>query len=456
MKNKFKAQLTQNHVTDTNTDDDNFPEVLLSDKRCHDNTVRVQIGNIRLVALLDSGATVSCISTALLNKLQPKRLQYLQSDICKVYGVGDIIQDISTKVQFDFHIGQQKFRNAFYALQNQYPLILGMDFLVKNKGILDFENSTITLNSEIYDLIPPPRRSTLVKTKQAHIIDAYTSTDIPVILTRPVETSCMLVEPISSLTRYAPGLDVPLAIVSSETTTCRLTIPTDTPISIPAGRVVAIARTIVLSNVTEMIDFMEHDLDKESQVNSLAQAHVESTNAYDFNEITPFPEPKPSDTSSDTDDEIPQINTSNSKLTAEEVAELIAFLLKNKNVFASTLDKLGHSTEFYHTIETGQAKPIALRFYRTSPKIQQQIDNQIEDLLRHGIIQPSTSAWASPVVMVKKTDGSYRLAIDYRALNKCSEPRNYPAPRLSDIFDQIGEAKPQYFSTLDMQGWLFC
>ena len=338
---KFKAQLTQNHVTDTNTDDDNIPEVLLTDKRCHDNTVRVQIGNIRVVALLDSGATVSCISTALLNKLQPKRLQYLQSDICKVYGVGDIIQDISTKVQFDFHIGQQKFRNAFYALQNQYPLILGMDFLVKNKGILDFENSTITLNSEMYDLIPLPRRSTLVKTKQAHIIDAYTSTDIPVILTRPVETSCMLVEPISSLTRYAPGLEVPLAIVSSETTSCRLTNPTDTPISIPAGRVVAIARTIVLSNVTEMIDFMEHDLDKESQVNSLAQAHVESTNAFDFNKIMPFPEPKPSDTSSDTDDEIPQINTSNPKLTAAEVGELITFLLKNKKVFASTLDKLG-------------------------------------------------------------------------------------------------------------------
>ena len=161
----------------------------------------------------------------------------------------------------------------------------------------------------------------------------------------------------------------------------------------------------------------------------------------------PFPEID-NDASND-DNDIPEV-TDNPKLSAQEIAELITFLLKNKKVFASTLAKLGYASEYYHTIETNNAKPVALRFYRTSPKIQREIDNQIEELLKYNIIEPSTSAWSSPVVMIKKPDGSYRFAVDFRQVNKISEPRNFPVPRLSDVFDQIGERKPQYFSTLDL------
>ena len=453
------VQLSKHHRTETvaNVSDiasDDYPEVLLCDKRSYDNTLQVRIGNIKAVALVDSGATISCVSHSLLHKLQPHRLQYMHGDISKIYGVGNIIQEVSDKVRFDFHIGQQKFCNSFYAIQNVYPLILGMDFITENKGILDFSNSTITLNDQCHSLQPPPRWSTLVKAKQAHIIDAYTSVDIPVHLTRPVESACMLLEPVNYLTRTAPDLEVPFAVVSSQSTSCRLTNPTDTPISIPGHCVVAIARNIVLSNVTEMIDFLHHDSDKHSHVSSADHAHeVDANDAPDSHASTSFPVSNSMDTTSidtDPDGDIPKIDMDNPTLSAQEVAELITFLLKNKPAFASTLAKLGHSTEFYHTIETGNAKQVALRFYRTSPKIQKEIDNQIEELLRHGIIEPSTSAWSSPVVMVKKPDGSYRMAVDYRIINRHTLPRNFPVPRLSDIFDQIGETKPQYFSTLDM------
>ena len=168
----------------------------------------------------------------------------MPSDIANIYGVGNIIQDISTKLQLDFHIGQQKFTNIFYALQNKYPLILGLDFLTKFNAKLDFENSKIELNKQMYDLIPPPTRSTLVKSKHAQIIDAYTSMDIPVVLTKPVETASMLVEPISSLHRTVPGLEIPLAVVSSQYTCIRVTNDTDTPLPISPGCVLAIARSV--------------------------------------------------------------------------------------------------------------------------------------------------------------------------------------------------------------------
>ena len=259
----------------------------------------------------------------------------------------------------------------------------------------------------------------------------------------------MLVEPISSLTRVAPGLEIPLAFVSSQSAVCRATNDTDTPICIDAKCVLAIARNVCLHDVTEMIDFIDHESANELHV-TVDQAHGENYNDSDFNNIMPFPEPPSGDNSDNDNDDNPKFEIDNPKLTVHEVAELISFLVKNKKAFASTLARLWHSTEYYHTVETGDAKPVALRFYRTSPKIQNEIDNQIEELLKYGIIEPSTSAWSSPVVMVKKPDGSYRMAIDYRMTNKCTEPRNFPVPRLSDIFDQIGETKPQYFLTLDM------
>ena len=330
LKNQCSVQLRKHQATDkveinTENNSENFPEVLLNDRRSCDNTLQVRIGNVKTVALLDSGASIGCVSHSLLNKIQPKLLEYQKPDVTIIYGVGNVVQDVSSHVQFNFHIGQNQFTNSFYAIQNNYPLILGMDFLVKNKGILDYENSTVKLNGTTFDLSAPPRRSTLVKSKQAQLIDAFTSMDIPVGFTRPVESTCMLLEPVMSLTRVAPGLEVPLAVVSSQSTTCRVTNPTDTPISIPAGCVVALARNIVLGSVTEIIDFFQPVTDN-IQVNSAEQAHDEGQSPdYDFNKIMPFPV-------SDPEDDL-NFNINNPKLSAEEIAELIAFLVKNKQAF---------------------------------------------------------------------------------------------------------------------------
>ena len=163
--------------------------------------------------------------------------------------------------------------------------------------------------------------------------------NIPVRLTRPVESTCMLLEPVMSLSRAALGLEIPLAVVSSQSTTCRVINPTDTPISIPAGCAVALARNIVLSSVTEMIDFFQPVPDN-IQVNTAEQAHDEGQSShYDFNKIMPFPVSDPED--------VLNFNINNPKLSAQETAELIAFLVKNKQAFASTLAKLGHSSEYF-------------------------------------------------------------------------------------------------------------
>src|SRR2546429_10560 len=69
-------------------------------------------------------------------------------------------------------------------------------------------------------------------------------------------------------------------------------------------------------------------------------------------------------------------------------------------------------------------------------------------MLENGIIRPSKSPWASPVVIVGKKGGDKRLCVDYRKLNKLTEEDRYPLPRIDDLLDSLGGAT--WFSTMDL------
>ncbi|GJT35015.1 putative reverse transcriptase domain-containing protein [Tanacetum coccineum] len=71
------------------------------------------------------------------------------------------------------------------------------------------------------------------------------------------------------------------------------------------------------------------------------------------------------------------------------------------------------------------------------PPIRQELSNQLQELADRGFIRPSTSPWGAPVLFVKKKDGSFRMCIDYRELNKLTVKNHYPLPRIDDLFDQL-------------------
>ncbi|GJU98748.1 putative nucleotidyltransferase, ribonuclease H [Tanacetum coccineum] len=84
-----------------------------------------------------------------------------------------------------------------------------------------------------------------------------------------------------------------------------------------------------------------------------------------------------------------------------------------------------------------RAAPVARAPYRLAPSKMQELSDQLQELVDRGFIRPSTSPWGAPVLFVKKKDGSFRMCIDYRELNKLTVKNRYLLPRIDDLFDQL-------------------
>nr|GEX06041.1 putative reverse transcriptase domain-containing protein [Tanacetum cinerariifolium] len=93
--------------------------------------------------------------------------------------------------------------------------------------------------------------------------------------------------------------------------------------------------------------------------------------------------------------------------------------------------------------------PIARKPYRLAPSKMKELAEQLQELTDKGFIRPSSSPWGAPVLFVKKKDGSFRMCIDYRELNKLTVKNHYPLPRIDDLFDQLQGSS--IYSKIDMR-----
>ncbi len=143
-----------------------------------------------------------------------------------------------------------------------------------------------------------------------------------------------------------------------------------------------------------------------------------------------------------------QLNLPVNSLKPEEVEKLRTLLVDFSDVFALSDAELGCTDVLQHPIDTGEHAAIKQQPYRT-PIVRREIVSQMIDAMEaQGVVQPSVSPWASPVVLVPKKDGSWRFCVDYRRLNSVTRKDVYPLPRVDDILAALGGTK--YFSTLDL------
>ena len=140
---------------------------------------------------------------------------------------------------------------------------------------------------------------------------------------------------------------------------------------------------------------------------------------------------------------------SSAHLNDTQQGELHQVLLEYQDVFSKDNYDLGRTHLIEHTIDTGDSNPIRQAPRRQNPEAAAAADQIVEELLVHKLIEPSQSPWASPIVMVKRKDGRYRMCIDFREVNKRTlNSSAFPLPRIDDTLDSLSKAK--WFCTTDL------
>ena len=405
----------------------------------NNNFIKVSILGKSINCLVDTGSTLSCIQKSLLDTIDKDFIMYGKSEYKKVKGIGGHLIDITGTATLPVQIGQNTFYQKFYIFNEiLHPLLLGIDFLKANNCNLNFQRQTLDTEEgvPVINILQPDFKLGLARPLKETIIQSHSETVIPIRISKIPHQETVLFEPVNLLTKKKLAGAKSIITVNKGRGYCKVLNPLAAPVILKQGQVIGKLVPIDIDSIIEMQD--EDVKEQPSVLTANLNDTNETKNTCKYKESKKFA------------DEL-GISLDKSDLTEDQRAKLYTFIASNRKTFAKDTAELGCTNVHRHTIETGQAPPQRKRPYRVSPQIKQHIEEQIEDMLKNDIIQPSNSLWAAPVVMCKKKDNTYRFAVDYRDLNAVTEPINFPIPRLEDVIDSVGENNSKIFTVLDLR-----
>lgn len=137
-------------------------------------------------------------------------------------------------------------------------------------------------------------------------------------------------------------------------------------------------------------------------------------------------------------------------MTAQSIPDELHILLSEFQALFSPLQRLPPSRPQYHAIPLkDESQTVKIRPYKYPANQKDEIEKMVKEMLIEGIIRHSNSSFASPIVMVKKKDGTWRLCIDYRQLNQLTVKDKFPIPLVEELLDELHGAT--IFSKLDLR-----
>lgn len=368
------------------------------------NRLSASINGKIVDCLVDTGAAVTVLGRELYDNIRDSTVK-CKKTISSAYTADGSVLDVSDCGEVDLEIGGCSLRTKFHVMpQVPHQLILGMDFFKRHHVVLDLHEGNIIFKN-------PQKVRVSEKTK----IPARSEMMLLATLDNDAVT-CTQGELLASSTLSNLGLVVAHSVCSVENKCVPILVMN------PGDSVVTIRQDTVIGKF--------QPLDPNVVIIAVDDASKPTTTAN-----TDF-----------------QTNIETQRLSDSEITELKDLLQEYSMAFAQSKSDVGKTNIVTHNIELlpGQTPRRSVPF-RANPIEREVIKNEIEACLESGVIRPSKSPWSSPVVLVKKPDGSHRFCIDYRKLNSATKSDVYPLPRIADALDTLGTAKPQYFSTLDLQ-----
>ncbi len=383
--------------------------------------------NQKVKMLVDTGAALTVISKQFFEEvLSPTYVLQPNKIIDNIKTADGSITPVSGFVSFQVKIGIHDYTCSASVVPNlAYEIVLGRDFLHNSSAVIDVKGRSVTFsNSNKVSFVDEDRSPIVseVRISRTFVIDCGSEVIVPAYLSNPSDIVDGIIEPNEKLSdRYklcgAPTLSRPNEDFQ---VSFGMLNPSDSPVILHKGT--AIGNFTEVNCVNDIASFELHD----PAVSSLQQSNVNSGSFSSAFKCLPSP-----------------------NLSSEENTKLNSLLEEYSDVFATSNLDLGRTSIIQHKIDTGDANPIKQAPYRTSQSQRQDIENHISNMLEQDVIQISTSPWSSPVVLVKKKEGTTRFCIDYRKLNAVTKKDSYPLPRIDDALDSLAGSK--YFSTLDLQ-----
>lgn len=383
---------------------------------------RVEEKRVRF--LLDTGSDVTVINSSIFNSFSCTKDITLISDNSSYRAAnGEALYAVGF-CNLVIKIGSMTYPHQVLVADIAEYAILGNDFLRKYKANINLSLNKLRIGRNSVPLISDPGsfkcckvttfRDTFIPAESEVVIEGFIKRRGPLFMEG-------VVEPVAKVKRSHPEILIGKTLVDCETNTVpiRVVNASSEPSTLSQGTCLGMLYPIdsVVSSVPKEI-LEPNDIDE-----LLKELLVRTT----------------------------------SDMSAEKKETITQFLMKNQEVFIKSDGKLGRCDWYKHDIDTGDALPIKQRPYRLPIYKRKEVEDQIADMLDQGIITPSNSPWAAPIVLVKKKqtqaqiqkqEVSYRFCVDYRKLNEVTRSDAYPLPRIDDTIDAL--AGSQYFSTLDL------
>ena len=348
-------------------------------------TAEVTIAGVKVVALIDTGATSSCCRWGWYNQWK-SHLGPLKQTTTLVIGVGNVpveLKGITDSLKLEWDSVVDHCEMMVLTTLEDVDVILGMDII---------NRLNVQIHGRSKDAFPQPESNSYEVLKLNH----------KVVIPAGKSRVFFVANTVTELTLFEPSDRLPEGLIG---------LPT-----LSEGSRVAVQ----LDNLTEG----DITLNPEWEVGAISSVHLTQT---------------------PTGDQMPQIPDS---LSFEQQRDLRRLLDEYKDVFSREGQPISSTSLVEHEIHT-TGPAIRLPFRRQNPVIRDIEQQQVKEMLRDEVIRPSTSPWASPVVMVKKKDGTMRFCVDFRKMNDATIKDAHPLPRIDDTLESLHGA--QYFTTLDLK-----
>ena len=417
-----------------------------------DNMVKIRVLGTHFHALIDTGAGVSAISQDTFCKLQ--KIRSINVDKSKTSHIqladGSLVKT-QGNVTLQIKIDQGTYEENFCILPELgQDIILGMPFLTKYSAKLNFSQKCMILPSEfpaksMSKIVIPPRAeiSFMAHLGQVHVpngIHGDTKTHRQFINKNGMLTAKLAVS--------VKDNQIPVKVLNH----------TDRPRTIKQGARVATFTPWHADTVIKELPPPATPQDPQTGQGDTARPQGPKQTSSSLSDVDKV-DKAASSASLDPQQQrhleniLSTVDISDSMLTTVEKSKVSSLIREFPDVFANNeTGELGHCTVKKHHIELVEnAKPVRKLPYRCSPDKRREIDRQCENLVRQGIIRTTdTGDWSSPCLLVQKSDGTYRLVVDFRHLNKVTVPQVLRIPRIDCTLDSVAEQKPKYFTKLDL------